>query len=169
MSEVPARSRAGLGDTITLVGASGSTLMWASPIVGLLTRSWSEATAATLSVPVAPALTKPVESTFPSKNPPLVNQRIVTPAIAFPAESYAMAVRRSVSPTFSANSAGRTTTRAIGWGSVGGGGITGCCADTRRAASANRTWVVMQGPRANDEGPTAWRQDRLPARPSWRK
>ena len=61
--------------------------MRAMPMVGLIGRPGILATAETLSVPVAPALTKPVESTRPSKNPPLVNQANTAPSTGLPAES----------------------------------------------------------------------------------
>ena len=61
--------------------------MRANATVDFTARPGSAATAATFSVPVAPALTRPVESTTPSKRPPLANQRITACGIAWPLES----------------------------------------------------------------------------------
>ena len=79
--------RRGLGVTSILAAGRGSTVMRAKPMVGRICRPGIRPTAETLSAPVAPALTRPVESTLPSKNPPLVNQANTTPSSGLPAES----------------------------------------------------------------------------------
>src|SRR5256885_3113848 len=92
--------------------------MCAKATVDFTPRPARPATAATFSVPVEPALTRPVESTPPSNRPPVANQRITASGIARPLESYATAWSRTVSPTSRAYSAGFTSTRAMGCGTL---------------------------------------------------
>lgn len=72
--------------TTSFVAGSGSTVTRAIPVAGV-PPAGTRMRAVTVTVPVAPPVTRPVESTLPSKKPPEANHLVDVSITTRPAES----------------------------------------------------------------------------------
>ena len=100
----------------------------------------------TCSAPVEPDVTRPVESTLPSNQPPAFWKRTVASGTALPCASSARAVSRSVSPAATTGAAGLSAIFVTGEAGAAGTSWAASTAGASASRSSGRTRAVTGTP-----------------------